>query len=326
MVMSSRLASLAQLRYVAAVAREGSFSAAAKACHVSQPTVSNAVAELERHAGGPLFRRTARGVELTPLGRGLVPHVDSVLAAADDLEREAEALRNPKQKLLRLAFSPMLDSRTLAALGERFSTTQPGVEVIYKECTTDDLRSRVERSQVDVVFAPRIVGEEGWMRCRLYRERIRYVPRGGPSASASTTISLEEVAGERLVLTQPICGLAPTTRSWFEKKGLALDEYAGKAMSYAALEEWADLSLGGALLPESKLGERAHGFPLLVDGGEPVLVAYEAMWSRELTCARHVQDFVQQLSRPAARLFPRSDGVWELQAPVPIERARRRAR
>ncbi len=317
---------LVQLNYVAAVARAGSFSAAARACGVSQPTVSGAVADLERSVGGPLFRRSASGVELTPLGRDLLPHVESVLGAAVDFEREIDVLRNPKRKLLRLAFSPMLDSRTLNTLGEGFAASHPGVEVVYKECTTDDLKQRVDRNQVDVVFAPRIVGEDDWSRCRLYRERIRYVPRGGDANGSPTRVTLAEVAKERLVLTQPICGLAQTIRSWFDERGLPLEEYPGKAMSYAALEEWADLGLGGTLLPESKLGDRAHTFPLLVENGELVLVSYEAMWSRELTFARHVGEFVKGLARPAARLFPRSHGVWEYQEPVERKSGSRRRR
>jgi DNA-binding transcriptional LysR family regulator len=315
---------LVQLEYVRAVAREGSFSGAARACGVSQPTVSCAVAELEQTVGGPLFRRTTRGVELTVLGRALLPHVESVLGAAGDFEREIEVLRNPERKLLRLAFSPMLDSRTLNHLGGQFSASHPGLEVVYKECTTDDLKGRVAQSQVDVVFAPRIVGDDDWARRALYRERMRYLPRSGGRGGA--TVTLAEVAKDRLLLTQPICGLAQTIRGWFERRGLPLDEYPGKAMSYAALEEWADLGLGGTILPESKLGERAHAFPLVVDEGAPLLVAYEAMWSRELTLARHVREFIQHLARPAARLFGRSDGIWEHQAPQAIARPRRAAR
>ena len=76
--------SVPQLRYVAAVARTGSFSAAARACRVSQPTVSAAVAELERRVGATLFRRSARGVELTPAGREVLPQIESVLGALSD--------------------------------------------------------------------------------------------------------------------------------------------------------------------------------------------------------------------------------------------------
>jgi DNA-binding transcriptional LysR family regulator len=303
--------SVPQLRYVAAVARTGSFSAAARECRVSQPTVSAAVAELERRVGASLFRRSARGVELTPAGREVLPQVESVLGALSDLDRAVETLRSPARKLLRLAFSPVLDPRILSAVGDRFRADHPEVEIVYKECTTDDIRLRVEKGTVDVVFAPRIAGDDAWACARLYSDRLRYVPRGGLGGDRRRTVTLAEVAAERLVLTVPLCGLAQQTRGWFEQAGLALDAYAGQAMSYSALVEYADLGLGGALVPESKAGERAHELPLLVEDGEPVLIGYDAMWSRETTVARHVRDFVRHLARPAARPFARSDGVWE---------------
>jgi DNA-binding transcriptional LysR family regulator len=304
--------SLAQLRYVAAVAQAGSFSAAARACRVSQPTVSAAVAELERRVGGPLFRRSAKGVLLTPLGESVLPQVESVLGAMSDLDRSIEALRSPARKLLRIAFSPVLDPRILSAVGDRFRAEHPDVEIVYKECVSDDLRMRMAKSTVDVVFAPRVVGDDGWGCARLYSDRIRYLPRGGLAVGEwRATVTLAEVARERLVLTAPICGLAQTTRGWFDEARLPLDAYLGQAMSYTALMEYADLGLGGALVPESKAGERAHELPLLVKDGSPVLIAYDAMWSRETTFARHVREFVRHLSRPASRPFARSGGVWE---------------
>ncbi len=317
---------LVQLRYVAAVAREGSFSAAAKACGVSQPTVSNAIAEVERQVGAQLFQRTAKGVELTSLGRDLAQHIDGVLSAAEDLDREVEALCNPQRKMLRLAFSPVLDSRVLTAVGEGYMTGHVGVEVIYKECTSDDLRARVYKQQVDVVVAPRIIGEGDWARCRLYSDRVRYVPRGGPSEPARPAVTLAEVAKEKLVLAQPICGLAQTTRSWFERAGLAIEEYLGKAMTYPALKEWAEQGLGGALIPESKLGESAGDYPLLMDGGEPLLITYDAMWNQQLTFARHVREFVRYLAKPTSKLFSETGGVWAPRSPREASKARGRAR
>ena len=196
--------SVPQLRYVAAVARTGSFSAAARACRVSQPTVSAAVAELERRVGAALFKRSARGVELTPAGREVLPQIESVLGALSDLDRAVETLRSPARKLLRLAFSPVLDPRILSAVGDRFRADHPEVELVYKECTTDDIRMRVEKGTVDVVFAPRIAGEDGWACARLYSDRIRYLPRGGLGGERRPTVTLAEVAGERLVLTVPL--------------------------------------------------------------------------------------------------------------------------
>ena len=59
------------LRYAASVAELGSFSAAARACSVSQPTVSNAIADLEELLGARIFERSTRKLALTPAGNAL---------------------------------------------------------------------------------------------------------------------------------------------------------------------------------------------------------------------------------------------------------------
>ena len=64
---------LRQLRYALAVVDEGTFTAAATACYVAQPSLSQAVASLERELGVALFERLGRRVELTAAGDGVRP-------------------------------------------------------------------------------------------------------------------------------------------------------------------------------------------------------------------------------------------------------------
>jgi DNA-binding transcriptional LysR family regulator len=74
------------LRAFAAVARTGSFTAAAEELGVSQPSVSAAVARLESRGGGPLLRREQAGATLTPHGRRVLERALPALAALDEVE------------------------------------------------------------------------------------------------------------------------------------------------------------------------------------------------------------------------------------------------
>lgn len=71
---------LAQLTYFMVLAEQRSFTRAANRCAISQPSLTNAIKALETTLGGALFVRKPR-VQLTPLGRDLLPHVKSVVAA-----------------------------------------------------------------------------------------------------------------------------------------------------------------------------------------------------------------------------------------------------
>ena len=74
-----------QLEYFVAVASEGSFSAAADECHVSQPGLSAQIRTLESTLGGELFERLPRNVKLTPRGERLLPRAQLLLRDMTDL-------------------------------------------------------------------------------------------------------------------------------------------------------------------------------------------------------------------------------------------------
>ena len=76
---------LNQLRFASALARHASFTRAAEECAVTQPTLSNAIAYLEEEFGEKIFLRTTRKVSLTPFGANLLPEIERVLSAQQNL-------------------------------------------------------------------------------------------------------------------------------------------------------------------------------------------------------------------------------------------------
>ena len=102
------------------------------------------------------------------------------------------------------------------------------------------------------------------------------------------------------MLTVGSCGLAGATRALFAAARIPIVEYAGQALSYAALEEWAELGIGGALVPATHI-RRAPSAALVVDGW-PARLEYEAVWRKDLLVADHTKAFVRYLKTVAPRL------------------------
>jgi LysR family transcriptional regulator, hydrogen peroxide-inducible genes activator len=255
---------------------------------VSQPTVSNAIGDLEDTLGARLFERTTRKLTLTPAGDKLLPAIAGVLSSVAGLEAEALALETPARKLLRIGFSPLLGAQRLGLLFEPFGRTERDLELIYKECSQSDMEGRLDAGSVDVVCGTRLGVARNRGRQVLYREALRWIPPRG--VVGKDRVDVREVAKTRLVLTDGACGLAPATRELFARARLRIDEYAGHAISYAALEEWADLGIGGAILPASHI-RRARSSALEHDA-KPVTLTFEAVWRKDLLVARHAKAFV----------------------------------
>ena len=294
---------LVQLNYVKVVAETGSFSAAARNCGVSQPSVSNAVSDLEVELGAKLFKRTTRRVELTAFGRHVLSAVEAVLNSASDLERHAEAFLNPQRALLRAAFSPIIDSKRLMALFEPFKQGRRDLEIIYKECSVEDLEDRLEGEKADVICGIRLRDTAGRGRCVLYQDILRYLPRGGlETYRGASSVTTAEIARETLILTVGTCGLAPATRELFRRNKLKLREYSGQALSYHVLQEWSQLGIGAAILPESRIAGNAQAYPVVVSNRRPVTIVYEAVWDHRASTTARVKAFSRYLKSAIAAL------------------------
>ena len=299
--------SFAQLRYLCAVAELGSFSKAAKSCEVSQPTISNAIAQLEEQLGGKLFTRSTRQLSLTPFGQHLLPLALTLLAGEQEFIREAEVFHNPPEKLLRVGFSPLIGSKFLAGLFEPFLETYPNVELVYKECAVDDMEVRLDEHRIDVIFTARVNQKSRRRSVVFHREAMIYLPCGGLSAKDKlrwgTGVSLEEAAKQLLVLTRGDCGLAETTRYMFHRRGLRPKEYRGEAISYRVLEEWSELGIGAAILPRSCLSQGYQDYPQILDNNVPVKLAYRAIWNHDTLQPKHVKDFIKYIKSSIPKLI-----------------------
>ncbi|SFM46801.1 LysR family transcriptional regulator [Variovorax sp. OV329] len=121
---------LQQLRYLATVASEGSIRAAARALGVSQATVTQALRELEAHAGVALLTRHGQGVGFTPAGQDLLGHAQRVATqlreAEDSLARHRDA-KAPQR--LSVGVTPWIAQTLLSSVVPVFRRQMPHVRL-----------------------------------------------------------------------------------------------------------------------------------------------------------------------------------------------------
>ena len=286
---------LVQMQHASMVAKCGSFSEAARRFNVAQPTISNTVSDLEEILGQKVFERTTRRVSLTAFGRAMMPHIDEALMSVSRVQSEAATLLNPAKKLLRIAFTPLLEIETINALCTAYRQRHPNVEIIFKQCEHGSLTQRLKDEQIDVVCAHDIPHSRSFSRCELFKDNLRYIPPYGDASGFSGTADLPQIARLPLLLTAGDCGLTPTVLKLFEEQGLTTEIYKGRAMTHADLRQWADLGLGGAILPETKISDEADRFPIVTQRGQSIRAKYEAVWLKPQRAIPHLRMFFDQL-------------------------------
>ena len=189
---------LSQVRYFNAVARHGSFSAAAKALGVTQPGLTKAVRRLEASLDCTLFQRLPRGVALTQQGQALLRHASLLEVQIEDARKEVRALAGGAFGELRIGAGPSWLSRALprivAEALQRISEAQLPRCRRLQQCPDGGAEQRQSRS--------RRVGPAGPMSrrdCRRSRspptpsrplpgEAIRCAASGGRSLRARSPI------------------------------------------------------------------------------------------------------------------------------------------
>uniref|UniRef100_UPI003221EDC7 LysR family transcriptional regulator n=1 Tax=Intrasporangium sp. TaxID=1925024 RepID=UPI003221EDC7 len=115
------------VEYFLAVVEHGSFTAAAAALYLAQPSLSQAIRELERELGAPLFVRLHRGVRLTAAGTALVLPARQVMRTLSTARAAVQDVVGVRAGKLDLAMLPALIGDPLAPVISAFRTAAPGV-------------------------------------------------------------------------------------------------------------------------------------------------------------------------------------------------------
>ncbi|MFJ4985129.1 LysR family transcriptional regulator [Streptomyces sp. NPDC088732] len=283
------------LRYVQAVSRTGSFSAAARAYGVTQPALSNGVARLEEELGVTLFDRSPRGVRPTAHGARILPLIDDVLDSLDVLVADSRRLAGPVAETIRLGVSPLIGADLVARVFQAARSLERPRDLVLREADLEPLSGDLRAGRLDIVLVPAVAGMPAFRHRVVAREPVVVVD---PVASGDDDpVELKAVADATYILGPGTCGLTTFTTELFRGGDLALHAYPGEAASFRAVDEWAAIGLGSALLPRSKVAHEHASCRPLLRAGAPVEIAYEAVWDCDTPLGADLDDLVTALVR-----------------------------
>ena len=141
---------LRQCEVFLAVARAGSFRAAADGLHLSQPALSQHVAELERELGARLFDRLGRRVALTEAGRILEDHAQRVFATLASARETVAELEGLKRGSLLIGASTTPGIYVLPHLAARFLERYPGITLRVRIANSAQIEEQIRANELDL--------------------------------------------------------------------------------------------------------------------------------------------------------------------------------
>src|ERR1700731_1450825 len=244
-----------QLEHLVLLADHGHFGRAAKACHVTQSTLSASIKELEKILQASLVDRTKRRVLLTPLGLDIVERARCILLEGKELVETARAESEPLSGTLRMGVISTVGPFLLPKILPRLRRAYPALKLYLVEDLTARLIEGLHAGRLDVVLLalPYDCGNSE-RRVRFREPFQRGLPRGHPLAAGKAG-DLEQLRSAGLVFLKegrflPAHALAACRLA--ERRQVDPVE----ATSLHTLVQMVDNGLGITLLPQ-----------LAIDGG-----------------------------------------------------------
>ena len=259
---------LKQLQYFAAVARTGQISLAAAEAHVTQSTMTAAIAELERLLGTLLFERSRTGMSLTYEGNLFLQHASNVLEAAEDAARHP--FRKPSEVggTLEVAASYTVLGYFLLPFIAKFQKEHPGARIVPVERDRAHIEESVASGETELAVAlSSNMREPGrFQQVVLARSRRQLWVADGHALSGLNQVSMQDVAPYPYIVPTVDEGEVGATRYWSDA---ALQPAAFiRTSSMEAVREMVALGLGVTVLsdmvfrPWSLEGRRIRALPL----------------------------------------------------------------
>ncbi len=263
-----------QLKFVQATSELKSFSNAARACHVTQPTLSNGVSKLEEELGEKIFVRTTRTVGLTAFGEMLLPTIASILNLEAMIYLNAREFSNPQTVVLKIGMSPLVSTKFITLLLDSYRAQNSKHEILLIEENLGVLDEKLKKHELDLILVPIIKRTSNKNSIRLYDEDLFFIDRAD---STHSKVPINEIRDKTFVMVPDSCGLSVITRSLLRTTRKEIKEYEGKALSYQVLADWASHGLGSAILPRSKFLPHISKRQIF-KSNKPAKISFEARW------------------------------------------------
>jgi LysR family transcriptional regulator, hydrogen peroxide-inducible genes activator len=196
---------LRDLRYLLAVVEHEHFGRAAKACGISQPTLSVQVRKLEELLGVALFERTSKTVTPTTACERLIGHARAAVAEAEAILAVARNLRDPLAGRFRLGIIPTLAPYLLPLVFAPLREALPALEVEPWEDQTTALLERLRAHELDAaLLATEVNGPDLASQALFAEPFLAALPHRHPLAGRAV-VAEADLARDILVLAEGHC-------------------------------------------------------------------------------------------------------------------------
>jgi len=292
---------LHQLELFVAVADHGSFTRAAEALHISQPSVSARIRDLEKSLGQPLFEQVGRRIYLTDAGQELTEHAEAIILRVAEARRALDEIEGLHRGALRVVATTTVGSYILPRVMGRFRRVYPGISLALDVTNWSRAVELLRHHRMDLaVLGPTDEMEDMVVQDFVKNELVVAAAPTHPLAGRRD-IPFAELATYPLLVREHGSGTRSDTERLFADHGVELI-VAMELRHSTAIKQGVAAGLGVSLLSKQAMGlELSNGSLVALDVvGLPLRRDWHIVHRHERRLPRAAAAFKQMLLEFAA--------------------------
>jgi DNA-binding transcriptional LysR family regulator len=191
---------LRHLEAFVAAARHGSFTRAARALNVSQPTFTVQIRQLETALGARLLDRNTRSVQLTAIGRELAPVLERLLRELGGLLSNTKALATRATGFVSVAALPSVSATILPSIVASFRAEHPGIALQLRDGVAAQVAATVNSGEADFGFGSMPANDPDLEFTPLFKDRMSAIFLEGSPLEGKRSVGLKDLIEYPLIL------------------------------------------------------------------------------------------------------------------------------
>lgn len=251
------------LRYFLTVVREESITKAAEVLHITQPTLSRQLAQMEEEIGVKLFTRGTRKIVLTNEGILLRRRAEEIMELVDKTERELAEKEELVEGCISIGCGEMASVQILAELLGSFGEKYPRVTYDLFTASADMVKERMEAGLIDIGLLLEPVDMEKYEYIRLdTKETWVALMRPDDPLAQKESVTAKDLADKPIIMARRT-NVQNELANWF-----------GKYFKKLNVRFMSNLTTNGAVMVQNGLG-----YSLVIQGAA-------AFWDKDMICSR----------------------------------------
>jgi len=284
------------------VAKLKSFSKAAGMLCLTQPGVSNHIAQLEAQAGRPLLKREKGTIELTPEGKVILKYAEKIVRIAEELEKRIKNIHEEVIPHLNVGTTPTYSRAIMPELLGSFQKAFPQVMIKLDTGSSEEMEKTLISGHNDIVIVANPTLSRKLRAIPFLKEELVLITPQDHILSRKESISLREIKDHPLILREEGSATRKVVLSALKSMRIT-PSVLMEAKSTDFIKEWVSKGKGISVLISRSILEDEKRHLMIIPLSPPLLLEISILFLKSMKYNMWVQKFTEHVRNPAYNPF-----------------------